>query len=82
MATVCNCLKSTPFQVKDRKVFLADPDVQRIIKHATRVGPCEEGFFEEEYGCFAFGWRGQYPPTILTYWDDDNLNELEITNVI
>jgi hypothetical protein len=82
MANFSGCLLSTPFQVKDRKVFLADPDVQRIIKHVASVGPYEEGFFEEEDGCFAFGWCGQYPPTILTYWDDDNLNEIEITNVI
>lgn len=91
MADFYGALSSTSFRVKDVAAFIADPDVQRIRKHATSEdGGFFDGPFDDEQasahdkpGYWAFGWYGQYPSTILQWFDDDDEEiELDICDVI
>lgn len=79
MADFYGCLESSSFRVRDRELFLADPQVQEIQAHAST-----DGFFREEDGYFAFGWYGQYPSMVLEIRDNEEGEpvELDIADVI
>lgn len=72
------CLLSTRFRVKDREKFLADPEVQILKNHAEQ----NDGFFDEENGYFLFGWGGLYLNIEIPLDDNQEEDELDITEVI
>jgi hypothetical protein len=68
MSDFCGCLATTSFRVKDRDAFWADPDTQRVMKHASD----QAGIFFENDTYFSFAWEGLNPDWGLSgYWDKE-----------
>jgi hypothetical protein len=79
MADNYGFVSSSVFRVKDRKAFMADPEVKFIKDYARS----KNGFFEssDHRTAFFFGWKEQYPSQGFRPGSDIS-KQFEITDVI
>ena len=78
MSDFYGCLESTSFRVRDKLLFLADADVQRVMAFAK-----SDGFFNEDSdGYFTFGWYGQYPSWVLDTTHDEQEAPTDIPELL